>query len=304
MRRFALVVALVGSLLVVPSAHAQITDVFAGDVPCVNFENGTPGNPADDQRRCGRNGTSELQAVSVTATGGTYTLTFDGQTTAAIAFDATATQLDAALEALPNIGSGDVTVAPPSAGTYNVTFANVLARQNVPEMTADSTNLTGGTASVSTTTPGETPTTTATFDGVPIDVNVAFPAAGDGPFPLLIWGHGYGGSKIGFGSMKQYTDRGYAVFSMTDRGFHESCGTPGAKARDGGTICEDEGYVRLMDTRYEVRDAQHFAGLLNNEGVVDGQKVGALGGSYGGGLSMALAALRDRVMLPDGKLVP
>ncbi len=158
-------------------------------------------------------------------------------------------------------------------------------------MTADSTNLTGGTASVSTTTPGETPTTTATFDGVPIDVNVAFPAAaaGDGPFPLLIWGHGYGGSKIGFGSMKQYTDRGYAVFSMTDRGFHESCGTPGAKARDGGTICEDEGYVRLMDTRYEVRDAQQFAGLLNNEGVVDGQKVGALGGSYGGGLSMALA---------------
>ncbi|MGZ5386436.1 MAG: prolyl oligopeptidase family serine peptidase [Solirubrobacterales bacterium] len=304
MRRFVLVVALLGSLLVVPSAHAQITDVFGGDVPCVNFDNGTPGNPADDQRRCGRNGTNEVQAVSVTATGGTYTLTFDGQTTAAIAFDATAPQLDAALEALSNIGAGDVTVSSPSAGNYNVTFANALARTNVAEITADSTGLTGGTASVSTTTPGETPTTTATFDGVPIDVNVAFPAeaAGDGPFPLLIWGHGYGGSKIGFGSMKQYTDRGYAVFSMTARGFHESCGTPGAKAR-AGSAC-DTGYVRLMDTRYEVRDAQEFAAELADEDVADPQRVGALGGSYGGGLSMALGALKDRKMLPDDSLVP
>ena len=91
---------------------------------------------------------------------------------------------------------------------------------------------------------------------------------------------------------------------MTDRGFHESCGTPGAKARDGGTICEDEGYVHLMDDRYEVRDAQYFAGVLNDEGVVDGQKVGAIGGSYGGGLSMPLAALKDRVMLPDGSTRP
>jgi predicted acyl esterase len=302
MRRFVFAVALLGSLMVVPAAHADITSVFGSDVPCANFDNGTPGNTADDQRRCGRNGTNEVQQVTVTATGGTYSLTYSSQTTSALAFNATPAQIDAALEALSNIGSGGVAVASPSAGTYNVTFTGALARTNVAEMTANDIDLTSGTASVSTTTEGETPTTTATFDGVPIDVNVAFPAAGDGPFPLLIWGHGYGGSKIGFSSMKQYTDRGYAVFSMTDRGFHESCGTPGAKAR-AGAACDD-GYVRLMDTRYEVRDAQEFAGILNNEGVVDGQRVGAMGGSYGGGLSMALAALKDRKMLENSTLVP
>ena len=58
------------------------------------------------------------------------------------------------------------------------------------------------------------------------------PASGpDGNYPLIIIGHGYGGSKIGFGAsgstdgLRQFTSRGYAVFSMTDRGFHESCGS-------------------------------------------------------------------------------
>ena len=43
-----------------------------------------------------------------------------------------------------------------------------------------------------------------------------------------------------------------------------------------------------MDDRYEIRDAQFFAGELADEGLVDGQKVGAIGGSYGGGLSLQL----------------
>ena len=77
--------------------------------------------------------------------------------------------------------------------------------------------------------------TSPSWDGTPIDVNVAFPAVPsgtDGNYPLIIIGHGYGGSKIGFGAsgstsgMREFTSRGYAVFSMTDRGFHESCGSP------------------------------------------------------------------------------
>ena len=50
--------------------------------------------------------TDEHQTVRVTnATGGTFTLTFNGQTTAPIAYNATAAQIDAALEALSNIGA-------------------------------------------------------------------------------------------------------------------------------------------------------------------------------------------------------
>ena len=148
--------------------------------------------------------------------------------------------------------------------------------------------------------------TVKSFDGVPIDVTVAFPpqpASGpDGPYPLVMMFHGYAGQKIGLAEMQTWLDRGYATFSMTDRGFGESCGTPAARSAD-PSGCAD-GYVRLMDTRYEVRDAQELAALLADEGRVIGQRIGAIGGSYGGALSMALAALGDRKMLTNGALVP
>jgi Acetyl xylan esterase (AXE1) len=146
--------------------------------------------------------------------------------------------------------------------------------------------------------------TVKTFDGVPIDVNVAFPpepeAGPDGPYPTVMMFHGYGGSKLGLAQMRRWLDQGYATFSMTTRGFHQSCGTAASREADPAGCAA--GYVRLMDTRYEVRDAQELIGKLVDEGLVDPGAIGATGGSYGGGMSMALAALRDRVMLPDGSL--
>jgi len=148
--------------------------------------------------------------------------------------------------------------------------------------------------------------TVKTFDGVPIDVNVAFPkapdAGPDGPYPLVMVFHGYGQSKIAFAGMQRWLDKGYAVFSMTDRGFHESCGTPPSRLADPAG-CAD-GYVRLLDTRYEVRDAQIFSGMLADENLIVPNKIAATGMSYGGGLSMALATLRNRMAMPDGTLVP
>ena len=81
----------------------------------------------------------------------------------------------------------------------------------------------------------------------------------------------------------------------------QSCGTAASRTAD-PTGCA-AGHVRLMDTRYEVRDAQELAGLLADEGRTSFTQIGAIGGSYGGGMSMALAALKDRKMLPDGSLV-
>ena len=56
-------------------------------------------------------GANEQQTVTVTGTptGGTFTLTYAGATTAAIPFGATSAQVVTALEALPNIGAGNVT---------------------------------------------------------------------------------------------------------------------------------------------------------------------------------------------------
>ena len=62
--------------------------------------------------------------------------------------------------------------------------------------------------------------------------------------------------------------------------------------------------MRLIDNRYEVRDAQEFAGLLADAGLIDPQRIGSIGGSYGGGMSMALGALRNRKVMPDYSIVP
>ncbi|HVV88894.1 MAG TPA: acetylxylan esterase, partial [Solirubrobacterales bacterium] len=148
--------------------------------------------------------------------------------------------------------------------------------------------------------------TTTSWDGAKIDVNVILPpeSAGSGPYPLIGDFHGWGGEKIGLNAQtKGWAERGYAVFSMSDRGWGESCGFDDPEKLLPPSVCE-HGYNHLMDDRYEVRDAQYLIGRLADEGVAEPQRIGATGASYGGGISMALAALRNRTMLADGSLVP
>lgn len=109
--------------------------------------------------------TAETQTVTITGvpTGGDFRLTYNGQQTGTIAFNAVANTVRDALLALTNLGPGDVTVGggPGPATPYTVTFAADLG--NVPQMTATHT-FTGGTApaiAVTTTTPYAAPTATA-----------------------------------------------------------------------------------------------------------------------------------------------
>ena len=83
---------------------------------------------------------------------------------------------------------------------------------------------------------------------------------------------------------------------MTDRGWGGSCGA----AMRTDPRCVGKGYIHLMHNAYEVRDAQYALGQLADDGVIDPQRIGATGGSYGGGMSIALGALRNRTQLPDG----
>lgn len=74
-------------------------------------------------------GVAQVSTITLTgATGGTFTLTFNGQTTAPIAFNAAPAAVQAALAVLPAIvTAGGVTVTSPNAagGPFVITFTNV-----------------------------------------------------------------------------------------------------------------------------------------------------------------------------------
>ena len=94
---------------------------------------------------------AEVQHLHFTnrATAGTFTLTYQGQKTAPISYSATTAQIQAALEALPNVSSGDIIVAGDrltvNNGTMTFTFRDTLG--DVGMLVIDSSNLTPSTPS-------------------------------------------------------------------------------------------------------------------------------------------------------------
>ena len=149
-----------------------------------------------------------------------------------------------------------------------------------------------------------------TWDGVPLDTTVTLPSKGSRHLPVVAELHGFGNSKYEYLDPQStaYTDNafawakdGYAVLTYTARGLWGSCGTPESRAASPQACAK--GYIHLADVRYEVRDTQELLGRLVDQGYA-APRIGVTGDSYGGGQSLMLAALRDRVMLPGGRLVP
>jgi hypothetical protein len=145
-------------------------------------------------------GTSSVQTVSITGTptSGTFTLSFGGQTTAPIQYNAIASAVQTALQALSSVGAGNATVTGgPGPGTpYVITFAGALAQKAVGAITAVG-SFSGGTSpaiNVAQTTPGVNPSVPAVPLLTPllpndhellIEVGVAPPDFYAGTRPLL-----------------------------------------------------------------------------------------------------------------------
>ena len=81
-----------------------VNPMFEGAEEVQEWTNGTPGF-----------------TITIQAGGGTFTLTFNGQTTAAIAHDAAPAAIQSALAALSSVGAGNVTVTG-SDGHYTASF--------------------------------------------------------------------------------------------------------------------------------------------------------------------------------------
>lgn len=92
--------------------------------------------------------TNEVQTATVsgTPTGGTFKLSYRGAVTASIAYNAAAATVQAALEALRTIGTGNVTVSGSAGGPYTITFVSALAGVNAVLIKLYENALTGGTS--------------------------------------------------------------------------------------------------------------------------------------------------------------
>ena len=134
------------------NVFVELTGDLATTAFAVAVVDDDPTNPGDagsvSTTQSAAGGPNEQQTVTFvgTATGGDFTLTFNSETTDPIPFDASNGTVREALEDLPGLSVGDVDVTG-APGSWTVTFVGTdVAHTNLPQMTADSSNLSGGFA--------------------------------------------------------------------------------------------------------------------------------------------------------------
>lgn len=162
-----------GNVVVADPGNRRVQEFTSSGtfVRAMGWDVTTAGQPGNDPQ-------NEKQTVAISATDGTFTLTYSGQTTTPIAYNAAPAVVQAALVALSNIGPADVVVTGgPGDATgstpYVVEFAGVLADQDVVEMTVNGSAL-GAAAGKVISCAGPAPTgyESQTFEwrrnGVPI----------------------------------------------------------------------------------------------------------------------------------------
>lgn len=108
-------------------------------------------------------GTDAIQTITLvdSPTGGTFSLTYDTQTTADLDYNASFTDIQTALEALSSVGDNNVLVSGDAGGPWTVTFIGDLGAQPITALVATN-SLTGamGTSPdvrIATTQPGVYP---------------------------------------------------------------------------------------------------------------------------------------------------
>lgn len=95
-----------------------------------------------------------VQTVTIDATGGTFTLTYKGVATSAIAENAAAATVQTALEGLSTIGTGKVTVTGSAGGPFTVTLSDSLGVHEL--LVLGTGSLTGGSGGSSVVAAADT----------------------------------------------------------------------------------------------------------------------------------------------------
>jgi hypothetical protein len=228
----------------------------------------SPGNAAIDSP-------NEVQEISICASAGNFRLSFGADTTGDLPFNASASQVQAALEGLPGIGIGDVAVSGgPGDGQgshpYVVTFIGDLAATDVEQIVLEQ-----GTLSTGNGCPESVVTTTSGGFPVQVTAEVGGLAPSTAYHFRLVADNGVGGPQQGAAASFAtrapvvFPTRGYELVSALDvNGFPV---LPDLSAPDGDHYAYTSGF---SERGGEVGDRPPFRASRNPDGTWSQEYVG------------------------------
>ncbi len=136
--------------------------------------------------------------------------------------------------------------------------------------------------------------------GARIHAKYLRPAKSPGKHPAVVMFHGYSGSAGDWHDKLNYVLAGYTVAALDCRGqagqSEDKGGIVGNTLR-GHIVRGLSDHPDKLLFRQIYLDCAQLAGIVMNQPEVDPTRVGACGGSQGGGLTLACAALEPRIKL-------
>ena len=186
---------------------------------------------------------SEVQTVRLSGSNaGTFTLTFNGQTTTAIAYNASAATVQSAFQALTSVGAGNAIVTGASP-FYTITFSGALANKDLPliSATGSPTGVTnavaaivqdglGGTATVTSVQVPGGRQYTVTFGGDLTNINLPQIVATSGMVFVTTTTNGSTSPPVSEVQSVETFVSGAQNFSLTFNGFSTGALAAGAPA--------------------------------------------------------------------------
>ena len=189
--------------------------------------------------------------------------------------------------------TSDVVVPGDFASFWSDTLSGSRAKARPPSLERIATGM----------TPVETyDVTFSGFDGQPVRAWLRQPAWIDGPFPAIVSYVGYSGGRGLPHLVSPWLLRGYATFTMDNRGQGTGNGAEGATDDPVGTGPSAPGFmtrgIHDPETYYYRRlitDAVLAVDAVRQIDRIDPNAVAVMGTSQGGGLALAAAGLADKL---------
>ena len=134
--------------------------------------------------------------------------------------------------------------------------------------------------------------------GARVHAKLLRPKSAPGPHPALVMFHGYGSNSGDWAGKLGYVAQGYSVAALDVRGqggLSQDVGGTTGRTASGHFIRGVDDAPEKMLFRQVFLDCAQLARLVMDMPDVDAGRVGATGGSQGGALTVACAALEPRI---------